>query len=109
VGECACGHCALVKTDVGAMLKEGKTEAEILDFYVQQQGGSHILSEPPNVGMGRLAWLLPYLLGIAGLAAAITMALRWSHRPAVAGTAGMLEGDDPSLRSRLEDELRDLD
>ena len=29
--------------------------------------------------------------------------------PGLEGTAGMLEGDDPSLRSRLEDELRDLD
>ena len=30
VGECACGHCALVKGEVTTMLKEGKTSTQIL-------------------------------------------------------------------------------
>jgi cytochrome c-type biogenesis protein CcmF len=108
VGDCACAHCALVKTDVGAMLAQGKTEAQVLDHYVQTEGGYHILSEPPNAGAGRLAWMLPYALGVAGLFAAGAMALRWSHRPAVAGPAGLID-DDGDLGSRLDDELRDLD
>jgi cytochrome c-type biogenesis protein CcmF len=108
VGECACSHCALVKTEVTAMLKEGKTEAQVLDHYVKAEGGFHILSEPPNSGSGRLAWLLPYVLGVAGLVGAGAMAVRWSHRPAVAGAASLID-EDGDLRSRLDDELRDLD
>lgn len=108
VGECSCGHCALVKNDVAAMLKDGKSEAEVLAHYVDEQGGHHILSEPPDEGLGRVAWLLPYLLGVGGLLAAGAIAFRWSHRPKVAGPAAMLDEDD-TLRSRLDDELRDLD
>jgi hypothetical protein len=58
--------------------------------------------------MGRVAWLLPYVLGVVGLLGAGAFAMRWSKGPAVAGPAAMLD-EDPSLRSRLDDELRDLD
>jgi cytochrome c-type biogenesis protein CcmF len=107
VGECACGHCALVKTDVAAMLKDGKSEQQILDHYVATLGGAHVLSEPPNRGTGLWAWLFPYLLGAGGAITAGVVALRWSRQPAVAGVPGGLE--DPGLAARLDDELRDLD
>ena len=60
VGDCACGHCALVKGEVTTMLKEGKTFDAVLAHYVEQEGGNQVLSEPPDQGMGRVAWLLPY-------------------------------------------------
>ena len=108
VGECSCGHCALVKSEVSTMLDEGKSFDAVLAHYVEEQGGNHVLSEPPDQGMGRVAWLLPYLLGLAGLLGAGAFAMRWSRSPNVAGPASMLE-EDSSLRSRLDDELRDLD
>jgi hypothetical protein len=67
-----------------------------------------VLSEPPDQGMGRVAWLLPYVLGGLGLLGAGMVAMRWSHSPRVAGPAAMLE-EDAELRSRLDNELRDLD
>jgi cytochrome c-type biogenesis protein CcmF len=120
VGECACGHCALVKGEVTQMMKDGGSEDAVLAHYVQPpadhaedpvhrgQSGNRLLSEPPNQGAGRLAWMLPYVLGLAGLLGAGTVAVRWSRRPAVAGPAGMLD-EDGALGSRLDDELRDLD
>ena len=103
VGECSCGHCALVKTDVTAMLKEGKSEAEILAHYVEEQGGNHILSEPPDQGMGRVAWLLPYALGLAGLLAPAPSPSAGRASLAAAGPAGMLD-EDSALGSRLDEE-----
>jgi cytochrome c-type biogenesis protein CcmF len=108
VGECSCGHCALVKGEVTTMLKEGKTEAEVLAHYVEQEGGNQVLSSPPDSGMGRVAWLLPYVIGLAGLMGAGLFALRWSSQPKLAGSAAMI-GEDSALGSRLDDELRDLD
>jgi cytochrome c-type biogenesis protein CcmF len=108
VGECSCGHCALVKSEVSTMLDEGKSFDAVLAHYVEEQGGNHVLSEPPDRGMGRVAWLLPYLLGLTGLLGAGAFAMRWSRSPNVAGPASMLE-EDSTLRSRLDDELRDLD
>lgn len=108
VGECSCGHCAIVKTDVTSMLEEGKTEAEVLAHYVSEQGGNHVLSSPPDQGMGRVAWLLPYVLGLVGLLGAGLVAIRWSSQPKVASEAALLN-EDSTLGSRLDDELRDLD
>jgi cytochrome c-type biogenesis protein CcmF len=120
VGECACGHCAMVKGEVTEMLKEGASNDAVLAHYTNPpaahiddavhrgQSGNSLLSMPPAVGAGRLVYVVPVVLGLGGLFLAISLALRWSRRPAVAGAAGMLDEDD-SLRSRLDDELRDLD
>ncbi|HTM31007.1 MAG TPA: heme lyase CcmF/NrfE family subunit [Vicinamibacterales bacterium] len=120
VGECACGHCAMVKGEVTEMLKEGASNDAVLAHYTNPpaahiddavhrgQSGNSLLSMPPAVGAGRLVYVVPVVLGLGGLFLAISLALRWSRRPVVAGAAGMLDEDD-SLRSRLDDELRDLD
>lgn len=92
------------------MLASGKTEAEVLQHYVAQQGGMHVLSEPPNTGVGRLSWLVPYLAGMSGLFLAAIVAVRWSRRAAASdAAAGSPAPEDAALRSRLDDELRDLD
>jgi cytochrome c-type biogenesis protein CcmF len=120
VGECTCGHCALVKTEIAALLKEGKGQAEIIRHYVEPpadhldddvhrgQRGQLLLSEPV-AGIGRLVWLIPYALGAAGALAAGRLALTWSRRtPALAGAPGTLD-DEAALAARLDDELRELE
>ena len=98
----------MVKGEVTTMLKEGQSFDAVLAHYVEQEGGHQVLSEPPDQGMGRVAWLLPYLLGAGGLLGAGFVAIRWSRRPSLAGPAAMLD-EDSRLRSRLDNELRDLD
>ena len=34
VGECSCGHCALVKSEVTQMMKDGQTEAQVLQHFI---------------------------------------------------------------------------
>jgi len=121
VGDCACGHCALVKKEVTQMMDEGRDEKAVLAHYVtpptehsqddvhRGESGDVLLSEPPDVGSGRLAWLLPYALGLLGLAGAGMAAVRWTRRPAVAVAGGPSTVVAPELQSRLDDELRDLD
>ena len=119
VGECSCGHCALVKSEVTQMLKDGQNEEQVLQHFVEPgdhlnegghlgKSGLPLLSEPMS-GSGRLVLYIPYLLGVrrrAGGAGA------GRHLGAPARTGG--PGRDarmktPALRSRLDDELRDLD
>jgi cytochrome c-type biogenesis protein CcmF len=120
VGECTCGHCALVKSEIAAMLKDGKSQAEVIQHYVEPpsdhldddvhrgQSGQLLLGEP-IAGIGRFVWLIPYALGAAGALAALTLAVSWSRRaPALAGAPGVSE-EEAALGARLDDELRDLD
>jgi cytochrome c-type biogenesis protein CcmF len=119
VGECSCGHCALVKGEVTEMMKDGQSEDAVLAHYLEPpaahaedavhrgQSGNVLLSEPTG-GAGRLVFYIPFALGFAGALAALAMAVKWARRPALAGPAAMLD-NDAALNSRLDDELRDLD
>jgi cytochrome c-type biogenesis protein CcmF len=107
VGQCSCGHCAGERANIDVMLKEGKNEKQILDFYVMKYGGNQILSEPPNSGSGRVVWSMPIVAGVGGLLTVAYLAMRWTRRPQVAGMPAGIE--DPEMAARLDDELRNLD
>jgi hypothetical protein len=122
---CICGGCRASMKDchmgatchglrelnakLDAYFAKNMNREEILSALVIEHGGQDILLAPVDEGFNRLAWLLPYLVGASAAAAVAMAAMRWSKRPggdvAVAGPAA----DDAALRSRLDDELRDLD
>jgi cytochrome c-type biogenesis protein CcmH len=107
VGQCSCGHCAPIRAEVDSMLKDGKSEDQILQYYVTKFGGNQVLSEPPRSGSGAVVWAMPIVIGVGGFLTIAYLAMRWSRRPALAGMpAGM---EDPEMAARLDDELRDLD
>ena len=108
----------MVKSEVTQMMKDGQNEAQVLQHFVDPgnhltegghlgKSGQALLSEP-STRTGRLVLYVPYVLGLIGALAALSMAVTWSRRPALAGPAAMLD-DDAAIRSRLDDELRDLD
>jgi cytochrome c-type biogenesis protein CcmF len=108
VGECECGHWEGVRAEAMQLMKAGMSEAQILDHFVKQQGGHHVLSEPPDSAFNRLSWLLPYAVALITLPAIVLTARRWARStpaPALAGGTAL----DPTIEARLDDELRDLD
>jgi cytochrome c-type biogenesis protein CcmH/NrfF len=94
-----------------AFLREGKDHDAVVAAFVKEFGGQDILSAPVDKGFNRLAWLFPYLIGATGAASVALVALRWSRRAGAADARPTESGagDDPELRARLDDELRDLD
>jgi cytochrome c-type biogenesis protein CcmH/NrfF len=107
VGECECTMCRRVRTEVGELLESGMTEQQVLDYFVAQQGGYHVLSEPPNQGFNRLSWMFPYIVAGGALITIVLTTRRWS-RPAAA-VAGASTVVDPEMSARVDDELRNLD
>ncbi|HXG88986.1 MAG TPA: cytochrome c-type biogenesis CcmF C-terminal domain-containing protein [Vicinamibacterales bacterium] len=111
VGSCSCGHCAIVRKEVTTMLASGKSEDQVLQHYVAQNGGMHVLTEPPTMTF-RLSYLVPYGMGMAGLLVAGFVAVRWSRRSDAAEASAARNSapsEDATLATRLDDELRDLD
>jgi cytochrome c-type biogenesis protein CcmH/NrfF len=106
VGTCACSEAAKTRGDIRALFDSGKTEEEVVAFYVDRYG-TEILSAPPDRGFNRLAWLFPYLVGAGGAVLLGVTAYRWSQRPA--GPTAAAASEDPVLAERLDDELRNLD
>jgi len=107
VGQCSCGMCATERSNIDQMLKEGKDETQILDYYVTTYGGNQVLSEPPTSGSGRVVWAMPIVAGVGGFLTVAYLAMRWSRRPSIAGMPAGIE--DPEMTARLDDELRNLD
>jgi cytochrome c-type biogenesis protein CcmH/NrfF len=88
----------------------GMTRDEVLAAFVKDHGSQEILMRPIDRGFNRLAWLFPYIVGASGAVLAFAVARRWSRREGAAEPArAAAPQDDPELRSRLDDELRDLD
>jgi cytochrome c-type biogenesis protein CcmF len=106
VGQCSCGMCALERSNIDQMLKEGKNEQQILDFYVTTYGGNQVLSEPPKSGSGSVVWAMPIVVGLGGFLTIAYLAMRWSRRASFAGVPGV---EDAEMAARLDDELRSLD
>jgi cytochrome c-type biogenesis protein CcmF len=92
-----------------AYLAEGKDHDAVVAAFVNEFGSQEILAAPVDEGFNRLAWLFPYLVGIAGLVAIGTMAVRWSRRLTPAHAAAGGGRLDAELNDRLDDELRNLD
>ncbi len=106
VGDCTCGHCAMVAQEVEGLLAKGQNEQQILAHYVAQAGGAHVLAEPPNRGIGLLTWMVPYTIGALGIVYVGITAVRWNRRRSATQTDQTV---DSALEARLDDELRDLD
>jgi cytochrome c-type biogenesis protein CcmF len=107
VGQCSCAMCAIERSKIDVMLKEGKSEKQILDYYVTTYGGNQVFGEPPAVRSGRVVWALPIVVGVGGFLTIAYLAMRWSRRPVIAGMPAGIE--DPEMAARLDHELRDLD
>jgi cytochrome c-type biogenesis protein CcmH/NrfF len=90
---------------------QGMSRDQVLLAFARDYGTQAILARPIDKGFNRLAWLFPYMVGVAGATAAFVIARRWSRHgvPEDAPAAADRAQDDPELRARLDHELRDLD
>jgi cytochrome c-type biogenesis protein CcmH/NrfF len=101
-----------MRAELAQLVTDGKSEQEIVDYYLAKYGSQEPLAEPIDRGFNRLAWAVPYLLGAGGLAFVGTIAVKWSRRRDAQEARPVVAGErvaDAELESRLDDELRDLD
>src|SRR4030095_9196021 len=111
IGECTCSDAAAMREDVAKLVAEGKTREQIYAYYIAKFGSQEPLASPIDEGFNRLAWFFPYLIGATRGAGGAGGAFRWSRRETLPDAPQTVPdaGEDPALRERLDDELRDLD
>ena len=108
LAECTCPKAAQMRGEVASLVEQGRTREQVYQHFMAAYGSQEPLASPLDEGFNRLAWAVPYLVGIAGAGVAGVLAVRWSRHRATAA-AEPLRAQDPSLEQRLADELRDLD
>jgi cytochrome c-type biogenesis protein CcmF len=91
-------------------IAQGMDREQVRAAFVAWHGGQDILTAPIDKGFNRLAWLFPYVIGVSSAVMIGLVARHWSRHHAAAPEAVVAGGtEDPALRTRLDDELRDLD
>lgn len=96
-----------MKAEIRRLIAAGATRQEILDRMVRDFG-RQVLATPPKKGFDLVAWLVPPLLGGAGLVLILIVA-RTSrrHRPALPDGPGPSAAEAARLRRLLGE--RDVD
>ena len=98
-----------IRQQTRQMLAAGKSEQEILDYYVSLYG-ERILASPRPRGFNLLVWILPCLLSVAGIAFLVLLLRYWTRRkPAMAEAGSAGSPLDESLQVRIDQELRDFE
>ena len=52
-----------MRGELAALIDQGKTHDEIIQWFIAKYGGQEMLGAPLDKGFNRLAWLFPYLVG----------------------------------------------
>ena len=110
LAECTCGMAAQMRGELAGLLKEGKSRNQVYEYFMAKWGSQEPLAMPIDEGFNRLAWAVPYALGVLGAVVAGSVAVRWSRThqeepEAVVAT----RGDADAWQQKLDEELRDLD
>jgi cytochrome c-type biogenesis protein CcmF len=114
LAECQCGVAAQMREELAGLVARGMTREQVYQYYIEKYGSQEPLASPIDKGFNRVAWALPYIAGATGAVIVGFVAVRWTRRddedtPAGAAEAPPIDTEDPALRERLNDELRDLD
>jgi cytochrome c-type biogenesis protein CcmH len=99
-----------IRQQVREMLSAGKSEEQILDFYVSRYG-ERILASPRARGFNALVYVLPWASLAAGMAVVGLVLRKWLVRRAYPGSAAIPTASAPSAdyEARVEKELREFE
>jgi cytochrome c-type biogenesis protein CcmH/NrfF len=104
---------AQMRGELAGLMQKGSTREQVYAYFMGKWGSQEPLASPIDEGFNRLAWAVPYALGLLGLGIAGVVAVRWARSSQPEGADGQVAVAgppiDPALEQRLADELRDLD
>ncbi len=110
IAECTCGKAEEMRVELGGLMKQGYTREQVFDYYIQKYGSQEPLATPIDKGFNRLAWAVPYALGLVGAVMAGAVAVRWTRqRHELEAAPSPVAPDGDAWQQKLDEELRDLD
>lgn len=97
-----CNHVGCQASDrmrgeLAAALDRGDNDDLTLQSFVQKYGPT-VVAAPSTTGFGRVAWIMPFVALIAGLASVVFIVRAWKNRPAPA----LADGIQPLHGAELE-------
>ena len=99
-----CGYCKRIKTEIFRQQALGKSDKQIIDQLVQENGQDTFIGEP-----GVMGWLAPYLAVLAGLAFIFWFVRRHLKAPAAATVPPVSPDVLNRYHERIEKDLENLE
>lgn len=97
-----CNHVGCTASDrmrgeLAAALDRGDNDELALQSFIQKYGTT-VVAAPSTKGFGRVAWIMPFVALIAGMATVILVVRSWKNRP----TPALADGIQPVKGAELE-------
>ncbi len=110
---CGTAACARWRAQVRTLLEQGKTEQEVIDYFVAQFG-QRVVGTPQDPVLNFLSWAVPLASVAIGVVVAGYALVRWRSlsgpvSPVTGDDGDEVAGVDDDYRMRLERDLRELE
>jgi cytochrome c-type biogenesis protein CcmH/NrfF len=86
-----------MRGELAASLDRGDNDELALQSFIQKYGTT-VVAAPSTKGFGRVAWIMPFVALIAGMATVILVVRSWKNRP----TPALADGIQPVRGPELE-------
>ena len=77
-----CSYSTRMRDELTAAVTRGDGDNGVLQWFIQTYGTT-VLTVPTNRGFSRMAWIMPYLALVVGIALVVFIVLAWKKRPLV--------------------------
>ena len=91
-----CQYSDRMRVELAAALDRGDNDDLTLQSFIQKYGTT-VVAAPSTSGFGRVAWVMPFVALIAGLATVVLVVRSWRNRPTPALADGIRPVRGPEL------------
>ena len=92
-----CQYSDRMRGELMEALNRGDNDDLALQSFIQKYGTT-VVAAPSTTGFGRVAWIMPFVALLAGLASVVFIVRAWKNRPAPA----LADGIQPLHGAELE-------
>jgi cytochrome c-type biogenesis protein CcmH len=92
-----CQYSDRMRVELAAALDRGDNDDLTLQSFIQKYGTT-VVAAPSTSGFGRVAWIMPFVALLAGLATVVLVVRSWRNRP----TPALADGIQPVRGPELE-------
>ncbi len=91
-----CQYSDRMRVELAAALDRGDNDDLTLQSFIQKYGTT-VVAAPSTSGFGRVAWIMPFVALLAGLATVVLVVRSWRNRPTPALADGIRPVRGPEL------------
>ncbi|HEY1264064.1 MAG TPA: cytochrome c-type biogenesis protein CcmH [Terriglobales bacterium] len=103
-----CAYSDKMRSELMAALQRGDNDDLVMQAFVQNYGTT-VIAAPTTTGFNRVAWIMPYLALVLGLATVYFVVRAWKMRPAPALADGISPAAGPELDRFREQARKDTE